>query len=105
MTQRGANTANAIGLQLRKWALSASNWIDVDNYDPREVYVLASSLHRSRDSATAQLFGLFGMDLSFPLPEVSGTDFKIALPTLENDFIISANEDSCPRLEQVKDDL
>ena len=65
--------------------------------------MLSSYLDRARDAATSQLFGLFGKDLSWPLPEPTENGFRMSLPTLEEDFIIRADDDSCTRIREVID--
>ena len=78
---------------------SGTNWIDVDSYNASEVYVLASALDRSRDSATAQLQGLFGIPFALPLPDITATGYETSLPTALEDYILSVQEDPglCPR--------
>lgn len=82
LTAKGAATAYSIGAQLRTWAMdSDTNWIDVDSYSAADVYVLASALERSQDSATAQLQGLFGIPFSLPLPDLTATGYETSIPT------------------------
>jgi hypothetical protein len=38
-------------------------------YSPYDVYVLSTFKQRAYDSAHAQMLGLFGADLTWPLPE------------------------------------
>ena len=72
--------------------------------------MLASALDRSRDSATAQLQGLYGIPFALPLPAIGDSGYNASLPPLLSDYIVSVKESTgdgatCSRYQQVLSDV
>lgn len=62
--------------------------------------MLSTFKQRARDSANAQMQGLFGKDFTWPLPE--DLFFEMSQPTQEDDFLMRPDDDSCKRVDDVE---
>ena len=102
ITKVGAEGLYALGHQLRHFAKNSQHWINCLEYDPAEVYALATFKDRARDSATAQLMGLYGKAFEFPLTDIEQSGYEVSLPTQADDFILRVDDDSCTRIADVE---
>lgn len=97
MTKKGAESHHAIGARVRE----ALGWSDLTALNAADVYVLSSFKERARGSAVAQLMGLDGQTLAWPLPSVDESGFTISLPSREEDYITRADKKTCPRVKEM----
>lgn len=92
LTETGAQSHYRLGRQVARFAdLELS-----ESYDPSEIYVYSSFKDRAKDSARAQLLGLYDKPFSWPLPEDDW--FVMNSYDREDDYILRADDDSCPRV-------
>ena len=98
LTKKGAESHYEIGKQLRQ-QFSESNFINVDEYNPMEVYILTTDKARAKHSAIAQMHGLYDFQFQFPLP--AAHDFQFNTPSEQEDLILHARGVTCPRFEKV----
>ena len=97
MTKKGAESHHAIGARVRE----ALGWSDLTALNPADVYVLSSFKERAIGSAVAQLMGLAGETLAWPLPSVDESGFTISLPSRKEDYITRADKKTCPRVKEM----
>ena len=96
ITEVGARSCYALGMEVMELAgLSLKK-----KYDPQEVYVLSTFKNRAKDSALAQLMGMYNDQFEFPLPE--NHRYDIGSKPQEDDYILRADDDSCPRMAQIE---
>ena len=99
LTETGAKSCYYLGQQVAHLAgLEFS-----DSYDSTEVYVLSTFKKRARDSARAQMMGLYDKPFVWPLP--ADDWFKMVEPAVEDDYIMRPDGATCPRVNQIESAL
>ena len=93
ITEYGAKSCYRLGRQVARFA----NLELGDSYDPEDVYVYSTFKQRAKDSAKAQLMGLYDRPFAWPLPEDNW--FAMNSYEREDDFILRADDDSCARVD------
>ena len=70
-----------------------------------ELYATTSFKERSVSSMTSMLLGLCGEEFKFPVPSPAEAGFTVSLPTQAEDYILRADDDTCPRVKAIEDEI